>query len=131
MIINQFGIYHCYIYILSMTWCYSSRFTDKGYKCMSKHTWCKLSSGIIYTDISDYIPICLVIKYINITKVVTTIETIIYNAQTIATFNDSIDQICWDEVYSCRYPQESYSIFLNEILLANNNSYPLVKKTRM
>ena len=74
--------------------------------------------GIIYTDISDHLLIFLVTKSTNITKVDTTIETTIYNAQTIATFNDSIDQICWDEVDAYRDPQESYSIFLNEILLA-------------
>ena len=72
--------------------------------------------------------ICLVTKPINITKVDMTLETSIYNAQTIATFNDNIDQICCDKVYTCRDPQESYSIFFNEILLPYNNYISLAKK---
>ena len=83
--------------------------------------------GIIYIYFQSHINI-LVNKSTNITKVDTPVETRIYTAQTIVTFNDSIYQICWDEVYASRDPQDNYCIFLNEILLAYNNSFPLVKK---
>ena len=85
--------------------------------------------GIIYTDISDHLPIFLLTKQINDTKVDTVIETRIYNEQATTTFKESIDQITWDEIYASKNPQESYSKFLNEILFVYNKSFPLIKKT--
>jgi hypothetical protein len=81
------------------------------------------------TDISDHLPICLLTKQINDTKVDTVIETRIYNEQATTTFKESIDQITWDEIYASKNPQESYSKFLNEILFVYNKSFPLIKKT--
>ena len=85
--------------------------------------------GIIYTDISDHLPIFLLTKQINDTKVDTVIETRIYNEQATTTFKESIDQITWDEIYASKNPQESYSKFLNEIVFVYNKSFPLIKKT--
>ena len=85
--------------------------------------------GIIYTDISDHLPIFLLTKHTDSTKVEMTIATRLYNAQTTATFKESIDKICWDDVYACRDPQECYSVFINEILVAYNNSFPLANTT--
>ena len=89
------------------------------------------SHGIIYTDISDHLPIFLLTKQINDTKVDTEIETRIYNEQATTTsiFKESIDQITWDEIYASINPQESYSKFRNEILFVYNKSFPLIKKT--
>ena len=56
------------------------------------------SHGIIYTDISDHLPIPLLTKQINDTKVDPVIETRIYNEQ--ATFKEIIDQITCDEMYA-------------------------------
>ena len=78
------------------------------------------SHGIIYTDISDHLPIFLLTKQINYTKIDTVMETRIYNEQT--TFKESIDQITWDELYAFKNPKESYSKFHNEIL----NSFALI-----
>ena len=73
------------------------------------------SCRIIYTDISDHLPIFLLTKQFKDTKVDTVIETRIYNEQATTTFKESIDQITWDEIYASTNPQESYSKFLNEI----------------
>ena len=69
------------------------------------------SHEIIYTDISDHLPIVLLTKQINDTKVDTVIETRVYNEQATTT---------WDEIYACKNPQESYSKFLNEMLFVYN-----------
>ena len=74
--------------------------------------------GIIYTDISDHLPIFLLTKQINDTKIDTVMETRIYHEQ--ATFKESIDQITWDELYAFKNPKESYSKFHNEILFVYN-----------
>ena len=87
-----------------------------------------LLHGIIYSDISDHLPIFLFTKQINNTKADTVIETRVYNEQTTTTFKESIDQLTWDDIYASRNPQESYSKFLNEILFVYNKSFPLIKK---
>ena len=71
--------------------------------------------GIIYTDISDHLPIFLLTKLNNNTKDDTIIKTRLYNDQTIATFRCSVDKIVWDDVYECQDPEESYKMFLNKI----------------
>ena len=87
------------------------------------------SHGIIYTYISDHLPIVLLTKQINDTKVDTVIETRIYNEQATTTFKERIDQITLDEIYASKHPQESYSKFLNEVLFVYNKSFQLIKKT--
>ena len=87
------------------------------------------SHGIIYAAISDHLPIFVLTKEINDTKVDTVIETRIYKEQATTTFKESIDQIRWDEIYSSINPQDSYSKFLNEILFIYNKSFPLIKNT--
>ncbi len=84
--------------------------------------------GIIYTNISDHLPIFLLSKQINDSKVDTVIETRLYNEQATTTFKETSDHITWDEMYASKNPQESYSKFLNEILFIYNKSFPLIKK---
>ena len=84
--------------------------------------------GIIYTDISDHLPIFLLTKLNNNTKDDTIIKTRLYNDQTIATFRCSVDKIVWDDVYECQDPEESYKMFLNKITQAYDKAFPLVKK---
>ena len=80
--------------------------------------------GIIYTDISDHLPIFLLTKLNNNTKDDTIIKTRLY----IATFRCSVDKIVWDDVYECQDPEESYKMFLNKITQAYDKAFPLVKK---
>ena len=84
--------------------------------------------GIIYTDISDHLPIFLLTKLNNNTKDDTIIKTRLYNDPTIATFRCSVDKIVWDDVYECQDPEESYKMFLNKITQAYDKAFPLVKK---
>ena len=60
--------------------------------------------GIFYTDISDHLPIFRLTKLNNDIKDDVTIETRIYNDQTIALFNSIIDTICWNDVYASEDP---------------------------
>ena len=80
--------------------------------------------GIMYTDISDHLPIFVLNKESNGTVIMTRT----YNEKATATFKESIDQTTWDDIYASRNPQESYSSFFKEILLVYNKSFPLVKK---
>ena len=74
--------------------------------------------GIFYTDISDHLPIFLLTKLNNDIKDDVTMETRIYNDQTIALFKSIIDTICWNDVYASEDPPKSYTSFLKKISLA-------------
>ena len=84
--------------------------------------------GILYTDISDHLPIFLLTKLNNDIKDDVTIETRIYNDQTIASFKSMIDTICWNDVYASEDPQKSYTSFLKKMSLAYDKSFLLAKK---
>ena len=83
-----------------------------------------------YTHISDHLPIFILTKLNNDTKYDVTIETRIYNDQTIALFKSIIDTICWNDVYASEDPPKSYTSFLKKISLAYDKSFPLAKKKR-
>ena len=68
--------------------------------------------GILYTDISDHLPIFLLTQLNNNNiKDDVTIEIRIYTDHTVALFKSIIDTICWTDVYECEDPQKSYTIF--------------------
>ena len=84
--------------------------------------------GIFYTYISDHLSIFLLTKLNNGIKDDVTIETRIYNDQTIALFKSIIDTICWNDVYASQDPPKSYTSFLKKISLAYDKLFPLAKK---
>ena len=69
--------------------------------------------GILYSDMSDHLPGCILTTLNNDKQeeFVTT-ET---RTHIISLFKSTSEAICWNDVYACKYPQISYTEFLNNI----------------
>ena len=84
--------------------------------------------GILYTDISDHLSIFLLTKLNNDIKDDVTIETRIYNDQTIDLFKSIIDTICWNDVYASEDPPKNYTSFLKKNHWHMINHSPQLRK---
>ena len=63
--------------------------------------------GIIYTDISDHLPVFLLTKLNNNTKDETITEARLYSDHTIATFRCIVDKIFWVMFMHVRIPKKA------------------------
>ena len=84
--------------------------------------------GILYSDISDHLPIFILTTLNNDKQDCVTIETRKYTHHTIALFKSTIEATCWNDIYACKDPQISYTEFLKKISQVYNKSFPLNTK---
>ena len=85
-------------------------------------------NGILYADISDHLPIFVLTKRTSDLNDDIIIETRKQNESTIHTFRCLVDNICWQHVYACDDPDESYRIFLEKNSLVYDEAFPIIKR---
>ena len=86
-------------------------------------------NGIIFFDISDHLPIfhLTATKNENNSKPIHTQYKRTVNKKSLASFLSYVKNISWSNTFQTHDPCESYSIFHNNLQVAINKSFPLVK----
>ena len=86
-------------------------------------------NGIIFFDISDHLPIfhLTATKTKNNSKPIHTQYKRTVNKKSLASFLSYVKNISWSNTFQTHDPCESYSIFHNNLQVAINKSFPLVK----
>lgn len=85
------------------------------------------SNGVMYTDISDHLPIfCVKKTYGNISKNKNTITKRIYNETRIKKFLDSCNNINWDDIIHINDCQEAFTKFHNDFSKCYEEAFPIV-----
>nr|XP_049579035.1 uncharacterized protein LOC125970572 [Syngnathus scovelli]XP_049579036.1 uncharacterized protein LOC125970572 [Syngnathus scovelli] len=89
-------------------------------------------SGILYSDISDYLPIFSITSsrantFLPTGKPMDTYRLI--NQQTIAKFKMQVQNGNWDAVLRKPDPQQAYTIFLEELIKHYNYSFPIKNRS--
>ena len=85
-------------------------------------------NGILYPDISDHLPIFVLTKQTNDLNDDIIIETRKQNESTIHTFRCLVDNIYWQDVYTCDVPDKSYHIFLENMSIVYDEAFPIIKR---
>ena len=85
-------------------------------------------TGLLYTDISDHLPIFI----FNRSENSTVQRTISFprrriNNNTIASFKDQLTNITWDDLFECHSTEDSYRIFLNKFKNAYDLHFPIIQ----
>ena len=84
--------------------------------------------GILYSDISDNLPLFILTTLNNDRQDYVTIEARKYTHHIISLFKSTIVATCWNDVYACKNPQTSFTEFLKTISQVYNNSFPINQK---
>ena len=84
--------------------------------------------GILYSDISDNLPIFILTTLNKDKQDYVTMETRKYTHHTIALFKSTIETTCWDDINACKDPQISYTELLKKLSQVYNKSFPLKTK---
>lgn len=90
----------------------------------------KMLTGIMYTDISDHLPIFLIasasVKHRYLSKNIYKHD---YRKRNIDKFTTELNEIDWCDVYNLTDPKAAYSIFIKRYLKLYNKTFPLRKTT--
>ena len=94
--------------------------------CISEHD---IEPGIFYTDISDHLPIFLILKTnVNVKSLPEYIHKRIYSTKNLAKYSDMINNEDWiNDILLSDDPQEAFSSFHSTLCKFHNTCFPIQK----
>lgn len=88
-------------------------------------------SGILFSDISDHLPIFYIAHDISFTKVNEAVgHHRVINETTISNFRADLSNINWENIYSTNDPQTSYTNFEKVLKIAYEKHFPLKQNAK-
>ncbi len=96
----------------------------------SCRTYNTYQSGNIYNDITDHLPIFIILKGEKNTERVERPMIRIYSKANIAKFSEKLNQEDWSEFYKCNDANQSLGLFYQKYRRAYSESFPLKRLSR-
>ena len=123
---------HCFLPLINRPTRITTHSASLIDNIFTNHLASDSKSGILFTDISDHLPIFTLLCQTegNISSSNIILNRRLVNAKTQTNFRNQLMNFNWDSVYKTEDPEKAYKIFVDAYIEMHNNCFPIRRISR-